>query len=143
MTSERLPSFTTNLLDSKSIFSSFKRRTSPAKALYEKMATFFSWQGKSADELREHGVDFVVKNTLLRSVVVGSDGNERITTFRILTKKGTATLISVYVHTLYTADEVKDAFYEKLNIVIRNVPKHDDFIVLGDFNARVGANHHS
>ena len=96
MTSERLPSFTTNFLDSKSIFSSFKRRTSPAKALYEKMATFFSWQGKSADELREHGVDFVVKNTLLRSVVVISDGNERITTLRILTKKGTATLISVY-----------------------------------------------
>ena len=96
MTSERLPSFTTNFLDSKSIFSSFKRRTSPAKALYEKRATFFSWQGKSADELREHGVDFVVKNTLLRSVVVISDGNERITTLRILTKKGTATLISVY-----------------------------------------------
>ena len=49
--------------------------------------------GKSVDERREYGVGFAVKNKLLQSVEVGCDGNERITTLRIHTKK--ATLLSV------------------------------------------------
>ena len=72
-------------------------------SIREKNFTFF-WHGKSVDERREHGVGFAVKNTLLQSVEVGSDGNERITTLRLHTKKETATLVSVYAHTLY-ADE--------------------------------------
>ena len=65
----------------------------------------------SADERREHGVGFAVKNTLLQSVEVGSDGNERITTLRLHTNKGTATLVSVYAHhTLYSDVQVKYNF---------------------------------
>ena len=48
----------------------------------ENSYTFF-WHGKSIDESRERDVGFVVKNTLLQSVEVGSDGNERITTLRL------------------------------------------------------------
>ncbi|MEL6806088.1 MAG: endonuclease/exonuclease/phosphatase family protein, partial [Bacteroidota bacterium] len=111
-------------------------------SIREKDFTFF-WHGKSVDERREHGVGFAVKNTLLRSVEVGSDGNERIATLRLHTKKGTATLVSVYAHTLYADDDVKDAFYERLNLIVGNLPKHDQLVILGDFNARVGADHDS
>ena len=34
------------------------------------------WHGKSVDERREHGIVFAVKNTLLQSVGVGSNGNK-------------------------------------------------------------------
>ena len=78
-------------------------------SIREKDYTFF-WYGKSVDERREHGVGFAVKNTLLQSVEVGSDSNERIATLRLHTKKGTATLISVYAHTLYSDEQKKILF---------------------------------
>ena len=45
--------------------------------LKEKDNTFF-WQGKRSKELREHGVGFAVRNTLLRMVEPGSCGSERL-----------------------------------------------------------------
>ena len=104
--------------------------------------TFF-WHGKSIDERREHGVGFAVKNTLLQSVEVGSDGNERITTLRLHTRKGTATLVSAYAPTLYSDEQVKNNFYEKLNLIVSKLPKRDQLVILGDFNARVGSDHDS
>ena len=46
-------------------------------------------------------VGFAVKNTLLQHVEVDSDGNKRITTLRLQTKKETATLVNIYAHALY------------------------------------------
>ena len=40
-------------------------------SLREKDYTFF-WQGKSEEEVREHGVGFAVRNTLLGMVVSGN-----------------------------------------------------------------------
>ena len=75
---------------------------------------------------------------------VGFDGYERITTLRLHTKKGTATLVSVYAHTLYADEQVNDVFYEKLNLIVSKLLKHDQFVViLSDFNERVGADHDS
>ena len=54
---------------------------------------------------------------------VGSDGNERIATLRLHTKKGTATLNSVYEHTLYTDEQIKDTFYKKLNLITKKLQK--------------------
>ncbi|MCP4267312.1 MAG: hypothetical protein GY777_17355, partial [Candidatus Brocadiaceae bacterium] len=111
-------------------------------SIREKDYTFF-WFGKSVEERREHGVGFAVKNTLLQSVEVGSDGNKRIATLRLHTKKGTATLISVYAHTLYSDEQIKDTFYEKLSLLVKKLPKNDQLVILGDFNARVGSDHDS
>ena len=38
----------------------------------------FLWQGKAADETREHGVGFEIKNNLLGSVIPLSEGTERL-----------------------------------------------------------------
>ena len=38
-------------------------------------------------------------------------------------------------------EEVKDKFYEELELLIDKVPKQDKIIILGDFNARVGTDH--
>lgn len=44
--------------------------------------------------------------------------------------------------TLDAQDEVKEAFYADLDKNLSEVPKEDKLILLGDFNARVGRNHH-
>ena len=92
---------------------------------------------------RKHGLEFAVYNILLQCVEVVSDGNERITTIRLHTKKGIATLVSVYAHTLYSDEQVKDTFYEKLNFIVNKLPKRDQIVILGDFNARVGSDRDS
>ena len=38
----------------------------------------FFWQGEAADETREHGVGFAIKNNVLGSVIPPSDGTERL-----------------------------------------------------------------
>ena len=58
--------------------------------------------GMPVDKRKEHGVGCAVRNTLLQPVEVRSDGNERVTTLRFKTKKGTATIVSVYAHTVYS-----------------------------------------
>ena len=103
--------------------------------------TFF-WQGKRFVEPREHGVGFAVRNSMLRMVETGSGGSERLLTLRLNSTTGPVTLISVYAPTLSATPDTKDMFYENLASIIRNIPSKEQ-VVLGDFNARVGADHDS
>ena len=60
-----------------------------------------------------------------------------------LTNKQKATLISAYAPAMTNPEEVKDQFYEQLDALIAAVPKSEKLIILGDFNARVGTDHHT
>ena len=60
-----------------------------------------------------------------------------------LGKKRTVTLISAYAPTVPNSDDVKDKFYEELEALISTVSQSDKLIPLGDFNARVGKDHHA
>ena len=117
-------------------------RLADAGTLREKEYTFF-WQGKGSDERREHGVGFAVKNTLLKSICLGTNGSERILTLRLNTTRGPATIVSVYAPTLAASPEEKDMFYGNLSASIRDIPNSEQLFLLGDFNARVGADHNS
>ena len=52
------------------------------------------------------------------------------------------TLLSVYAPTLTSDESSKDRFYDNLRSTFRTVPPQDKVALLGDFNARVGTNHH-
>ncbi|KAJ8019164.1 Craniofacial development protein 2 [Holothuria leucospilota] len=52
-----------------------------------------------------------------------------------------ATIISAYVPTKTNSMDVKDRFYEELDLLIASVAQTDKIILLGDFNARVGSNY--
>lgn len=110
--------------------------------LKEKDYTFY-WQGKTSNEHREHGVGFAVKNSLLSMVEPGSNGSERLLTLRLNTTDGPITLVSVYAPTLSSTPDTKDEFYDNLASIIGNIPSHEQLVLLGDFNARVGADHDS
>ena len=117
-------------------------RLADSGALKEKYYTFF-WQGKRSNEPREHGVGFAVRNSLLRMVEPGSGGSEHLLTLRLNSTTGPVTLISVYAPALSAKPGTKDMFYENLASIIRNIPSKEQVVVLGDFNARVGADHNS
>ena len=73
----------------------------------------------------------------------GSGGSERLLILRLNSTTGPVTLISVYAPTLSTTPDTKDIFYGNLASIIRNIPSKEQVVVLGDFNARVGADHDS
>ena len=113
-------------------------RLADSGTLKEKDYTFF-WQGKSSEQRREHGVGFAVKNSLLNKVKPGSNSSERLMTLHLNTTEGPATLVSVYAPTLSASSEAKDEFYENLSSTLSNIPSTEQLFLLGDFNARVGA----
>jgi len=64
-------------------------------------------------------------------------------TLRVPLAKGRfMTLISAYAPTLVADDAAKDRFYGDLHSVLRSVSRSDKIFLLGDFNARVGADYH-
>ena len=71
----------------------------------------------------------------------GSNGSERLLTLRLNTTAGPVTLVSVYAPTMSATSDTKDEFYENLAAIISSVPNNEQLILLGDFNARVGADH--
>uniref|UniRef100_A0A0L8HXG3 Endonuclease/exonuclease/phosphatase domain-containing protein n=1 Tax=Octopus bimaculoides TaxID=37653 RepID=A0A0L8HXG3_OCTBM len=100
-------------------------RLADCGSIRERNHTFF-WKDLEKDERRIHGVRSAVQNRLL-NMEVG-------------TKTGRAHLISAHAPILTAENEKKDQFYEEHQNVINSVPKADQlFLIIGDFNARVGA----
>lgn len=99
------------------------------------------WQGKPPEEQRLHGVGFALKNTLLAFVELPIEGTERILALPMSTESGQANIISVYAPILCSPPEEKDAFYEALDEMISGFPNSEAIYLLGDFNARVGADY--
>ncbi|XP_063587445.1 craniofacial development protein 2-like [Penaeus indicus] len=112
-------------------------RLSESGSLKESNYTFF-WRGQEHHERRLYGVGFAVQNTLLSTIEAPSSGTPRVLSLRLTTSSGPTNILSVYAP-LSSATEAKDQFYEELEAKIRLVPKKEHLFLLGDFNARVGA----
>ncbi|XP_068714290.1 uncharacterized protein [Montipora foliosa] len=56
---------------------------------------------------------------------------------------GPISFISAYAPTLTSTPEAKDEVYSNLNVVIKNIPNNEQLVLLGDSNARVGADQDS
>ncbi|XP_019625432.1 PREDICTED: uncharacterized protein LOC109470795 [Branchiostoma belcheri] len=111
-------------------------------SLREEDYTFF-WQGNEPEEPRMHGVEYAVRNSLLSSVEPSPEGTSRILFLRLSTSSSPVNILSIYVPTLSSATETKDEFYEELETTISGIPATEQLYLLGDFNARVGADQES
>ena len=49
------------------------------------------------------------------------------------------TILQIYAPTNKYSEAEKDEFYELLQAVIDDVPRHDLLVVMGDVNAKIGA----
>ena len=120
------------------------RRAEEGHLKEEKGGYTFFWNGKAADELRIYGVGFAIRNQLishLSELPVGI--SERLMTLRlVLANNQMATVVSAYAPTLVSDEETKETFYACLDETLSKIPKEDKIILLGDFNARVGRDHH-
>ncbi|KAM9365946.1 uncharacterized protein KZ484_012063 [Pholidichthys leucotaenia] len=100
----------------------------------------FYCSGCLIDEARQSGVSFAIKTcyiNLLDSLPPGF--SDRLMMLRLKLDTGYITCISAYASTMIHTDESNERFYEELDRVIQATPHTDKVVVLGDFNARVGA----
>ena len=112
-------------------------RIAESGCLKESDYTFF-WYGKKEEEVREYGVGFAVRNSLLDKVLLDNTGTERLLSMRLNTSDGPLNLLCVYAPTLTAPDDIKDIFYNQLESTIKGYKKQEPLIILGDFNAQVG-----
>ena len=103
------------------------------------------WSGRASEDKREAGVAFAIISHLVSKLAsIPRSLNDRLMVMQLqLTNKHNATLVSTYAPTMTNSEEVKDQLYEQLDAVIAAVPKSEKFIILGEFNTRVGTNHHT
>ena len=113
-------------------------RLADSGALKDKDYTFY-WQVKGSGVHREYGVGFTVRSSLLSMIEQGSNGSERLLTLRLNTTARLVTFVSVYSPTMSATSDTKDEFYENLAAIISSVPNNEQLVLLGDLNARVGA----
>ena len=101
--------------------------------------------GRKSEERREAGVGFAIKTDLVGKLSGLPKGtNDRLMTRRLpLFGNKHAIIISAYAPTMTNPDEVKDKFYDDMDSVISATPRTDNLILLGDFNARAGTDHHT
>ena len=90
-------------------------------------------------EKHEHGVAIILSKNAAKSLMSWKPVSERIITARLYSKYIKATIVQAYAPQNGSTDEVKDQFYEQLQSVLKDIPKHDMVIALGDFNAKIGA----
>jgi len=64
--------------------------------------------------------------------------NERLCKLRNKGRFHNLCVISSHVLTEEKTDEEKEKFYEDLQTIHNNIPKHDIVIILGDMNAKTG-----
>ena len=105
--------------------------------------TFFS-KGRPPGSPRIHGVGFAVRSSLLPSLTESPVGiSEHLISMSLPLSRGRfATVLSAYAPTLDSSDEEKKtSFYAALRSTLQHIPRTDKLLLLGDLNARVGANH--
>ena len=82
-----------------------------------------------------------MENSLLTVTEPPVNGSACILTIRLSTRAGRANTMSVYAPTLCSTADSRDQFYGELDVAIGNIPKTEQLYIVGDFNARVGADH--
>lgn len=90
------------------------------------------------EDTHEFGTGFVIKEGLMSELISFKPINERICSIRLRGKWYNISLIAVHAPTEEAEEGTKDAFYERLEQTVNEIPKEDMMLVLGDYNAKVG-----
>ena len=99
----------------------------------------------TVDLIKKHmqGVAFLVNKELTNSIINITIVSSRIISIRIKAIPFNCTLIQVYAPTTdYSEDEI-EIFYEQIEDTIKQTPRKDLLIIMGDWNAKVGVDAHA
>ena len=93
----------------------------------------------SGDEkYHARGVGFLVHKDVAKSVMECRPISSRVIILRLAAQPFNISIVQVYAPTSEASDEDMDAFYQELNSQMKEIPKKDIVLVIGDWNAKVG-----
>ncbi|XP_078141751.1 uncharacterized protein LOC139917505 [Centroberyx gerrardi] len=86
-----------------------------------------------------HGVALIVSKEKAKTLVEWEPVSDRMIRARFNSKHCKLTIIQCYAPTNEAEKEDKDDWYEELQRTVSKVPQHDMLLIIGDMNAKVGA----
>jgi endonuclease/exonuclease/phosphatase family metal-dependent hydrolase len=95
------------------------------------------WSGRSDNDHRE-GVAIIISKSKANTVLQWKPVNERLLYVRMNSKYAKLSVVVGYAPIDDAEEEEKDTFYDALQAVLEDVPRHDVMMLIGDFNAKVG-----
>ena len=90
------------------------------------------------DDVHQSGVAIIISKKVAQCLDSWRPISDRIIEARFFSRFIKTTVIQVYAPTNEADDEVKDDFYEQLQKIVDEVPRHDMLLAIGDWNAKVG-----
>uniref|UniRef100_A0A8D8SH15 Craniofacial development protein 2 n=1 Tax=Cacopsylla melanoneura TaxID=428564 RepID=A0A8D8SH15_9HEMI len=96
------------------------------------------YSGKN-DGVHEYGVGVIVSPTVAKCVTNFTPVSERIMLLQIQASPINISILQVYAPTADKEEEEVVELYQEINKIIEKIPKHEILIVMGDFNAKIGA----
>ena len=90
------------------------------------------------ETLKRNGVAFICNNEIRRCVPGFNPVDDRIATLRIQCKPINITVVQIYAPTSSAEEEDSDAFYDKVQSVLDQIPNGDILYIIGGWNAKVG-----
>ncbi|XP_056001665.1 uncharacterized protein LOC130048676 [Ostrea edulis] len=100
----------------------------------------FIYSGRD-DQKHEAGVGVLLSKRAADAVNSTDCISERLLKIRFKAGVTNLTVIVGYAPTEVANTPEKHEFYEQLNNILGNIPRHDMCLLIGDFNARVGIRH--
>lgn len=97
----------------------------------------------SGDEKKLGGVGFIVHLKILNTVMECEPISNRVIRIRIRAAPRNLSVIQVYAPTSDCNEDELEMFYHQLEATTKNIPKKDIFIVMGDWNAKIGSDAHA
>lgn len=130
-----------------SIMSEIKKYNVQVTAVQE-----IRWHGSGIDEYKshtvlysgksggthEHGVAFIVDNSIRNNIIDFIPVNKRICIIRLRMKFFNIAMVNIYAPTEEKEANLKDEFYQQLERSLDALPTNDVKVVLGDCNAKIG-----
>jgi endonuclease/exonuclease/phosphatase family metal-dependent hydrolase len=92
------------------------------------------------DDDHIYGVGLLLSRRMQSSLLEWNPVSERLMIARIKAKNRNISVVVSYAPTEDSSAEDKEAFYDVLDGVLERIPKRDVTLLIGDLNARVGAN---
>ena len=91
------------------------------------------------ENTHDSGVALIVSKEKAKTLIEWEPISDRLLKARFNSKFCKLSIIQCYAPTNDAEDEAKDNWYEQLQQAVASVPQHDMLVIMGDMNAKVGA----